>query len=333
MNGERHLRASLGGASDIALLTAIFAIVVWFWTLSQRSAAPDLPTSCLATTDLPLTPAGGMVRMDGGRFKMGSDDVRAEEAPSRETKVEPFWIDRHDVTNAQFGRFVRETGYVTLAERHSGAQPPASLVFRTPTSVKNLSDLGQWWTMIHGADWRHPEGPGSSIAGRMHHPVVHVASADAASYATWAGRQLPTEAQWEFAARGGRDGDDFTWGNEPDNDAAPQANVWRGVFPVLNAGSNGFKGTSPVGCFPANGYGLYDMVGNVWQWTRDAWTPDHATAPASSTSRVIKGGSFLCATNFCLRYRPGARQPGDADTGASHIGFRTVLAVDGTKRN
>jgi formylglycine-generating enzyme len=209
--------------------------------------------------------------------------------------------------------------------------------------------VSQWWRVEPGANWRHPEGPGSDLVHRQNHPVVHVSHEDAAAYAAWAGRTLPTEAQWEFAARGGRDGDAFVWGSEPDRDDAPQANYWRGVFPVLNLGSKGFKGTSPVGCFPANGYGLYDMAGNVWQWTQDPWATGHqlsksvnrqpvsfatssqrfskavSVAEMSASHYVIKGGSFLCAANFCMRYRPAARQPGDASSGASHIGFRTVL--------
>ena len=287
-----------------------------------------------------------------GRFTMGSEQFRPEEAPLRETAVEGFWIDTHDVTNAQFTRFVRETGYVTTAERKttgSGA-PTGALLFRAPETVRDLQDVGQWWRIEPGANWRHPDGPGSDLGGRQNHPVVHVSHADAQAYAAWAGRALPTEAQWEYAARGGRDGDPFVWGAEADSDDAPKANYWRGVFPVLNTGSKGFKGTSPVGCFPPNGFGLYDMAGNVWQWTRDAWAMPARTAGSTSvrqsaglattgqtfgtavsrvekaaSSYVIKGGSFLCAANFCMRYRPAARQPGDASTGAAHIGFRTVL--------
>jgi sulfatase modifying factor 1 len=316
---------------------------------------PRLPDACLATNDNPGKPSAGMQWIPAGRFAMGSDRFRREEAPVRETSVDGFWIDTHDVTNAQFARFVRETGYVTMAERvTAGGALAGSLLFSAPENVRDLRDVSQWWRIEPGANWRHPEGSGSDLAHRQHHPVVHVSHEDAQAYARWAGRTLPTEAQWEHAARGGREGDTFVWGSEPDSDDAPQANYWRGVFPVLNLGSKGFKGTSPVGCFPPNGFGLYDMAGNVWQWTRDAWVKELSTAAlklnalvkpqavslaapsrpfsavagageAPASSYVIKGGSFLCAANFCMRARPAARQPGDASSGASHIGFRTVL--------
>jgi formylglycine-generating enzyme len=305
---------------------------------------------CLAASDRPGTPDAGMQWIAGGRFAMGSEQFRAEEAPVRDAFVEGFWIDTHDVTNAQFARFVRETGYVTTAERITAASgvPAGSMLFSAPRDVRDGQDIRQWWRVEQGANWRNPEGPGSDLSHRQYHPVVHVSYEDAEAYARWAGRTLPTESQWEFAARGGRDGDAFIWGAEPDTDEAPKANHWRGIFPVLNHGSKGYKGTSPVGCFPANGFGLYDMAGNVWQWTRDTWTDSHhpgksarrlqmsVAANAQQTSRaanaerpaqfyVIKGGSFLCATNVCMRYRPAARQPGDGSSGASHIGFRTVL--------
>ena len=302
-------------------------------------AAPEV---CLAADDRPQAPGTGMVLIPGGRFKMGSEDFRPEEAPIRNATVESFWIDSHDVTNAQFARFAAETGYVTVSERAPAAAPdaqaigpgrpassPGSWVFVQPAEIRNLEDIGQWWKFVPGANWRHPEGPGSDLDGRQNHPAVQVAFEDAEAYARWAGRMLPTEEQWEFAARGGRDGEIYAWTAEQDSDDEPQANHWRGVFPILNLGSKGYKRTSPVGCFPANGYGLYDIVGNVWQWTRSFWTADHlpATAPApQELTYVIKGGSFLCAPNFCMRYRPAARQPGDGTVGAQHIGFRTVLA-------
>ena len=316
---------------DWVMALCLVALAVPGWRWWQAPQELQLPEVCLSIGDGPPSPASGMVRITGGRFMMGSEDFRAEEAPVREATVGTFWIDAHDVTNAQFARFVRDTGYVTLAEHATQGQPAGSLVFVTPQEIRDLQDLGQWWKFIPGANWRHPEGPGSDIAHRQNHPVVHVAFEDASAYARWSGRTLPTEAQWELAARGGLEGKSYTWGNEPEPDGEPQGNYWRGIFPVLNLGSKGFKGTSPVGCFPANGYGLYDMTGNVWQWTRDAWTPDHdqsssAARPAAhAESQVIKGGSFLCATNFCLRYRPAARQPGESGGGASHIGFRTVF--------
>ncbi|MDE2361701.1 MAG: formylglycine-generating enzyme family protein [Hyphomicrobiales bacterium] len=282
-----------------------------------------------------------MVRIPAGAFRMGSEDFRPEEAPTAQISVPGFWIDAHDITNAQFARFVRETGYVTLAEREGrnadgSRRPPGAWVFAEPDEVKNLEDISQWWTFVDGADWRHPEGPRSNLDGRQNHPVVQVAIEDAEAYARWAGHRLPTEAEWEFAARGGRDGAPYVWGDEPDSDDAPKANRWRGVFPTLDLGSKGFKRTSPVGCFPANGYGLYDMAGNVWQWTSSAWSEDHRITDASAragegaASYVIKGGSFLCAPNFCARYRPAARQPGDTAGGAVHIGFRTALSASPT---
>ena len=314
--------------------------------LAGTLAAPHLnshapPQACLAVDDRPQAPGAGMVLIPGGRFRMGSEDYRAEEAPRREVAVDSFWIDSHDVTNAQFARFVTETGYVTVSERTpsgaTDAQPPASgrpvnvagaWVFVQPTEIHDLEDISQWWKFVPGANWRHPEGPGSDLDGRQNHPVVEVAFEDAEAYARWAGRMLPTEEQWEYAARGGRDGDIDETGAEHDSDDATKSNHWRGIFPILNFGSKGYKRTSPVGCFPANGYGLYDIVGNVWQWTRSRWTPDHQSGPASArqASYTIKGGSFLCAPNFCMRYRPAARQPGDGTVGAQHIGFRTVLA-------
>jgi len=300
-----------------------------------RAGALSLPETCIASSDAPEQPGAGMVFIAAGHFEMGSETYRREEAPVRKSSAEGFWIDSHDVTNAQFARFVEETGYVTVAERTgmpNGKSQPGSFVFVAPDEIADLADASQWWKFVPGANWRHPEGPASTIAQRMFHPVVQIAYEDAEAYARWAGHSLPTETQWEFAARGGLDGAAFNWGNQDESGDAPKANHWRGIFPTLNLGSNGFKGTSPVGCFPANGYGLYDMAGNVWQWTQDRWhgrdESGSVSAPtkASHQFRVIKGGSFLCAVNYCMRYRPAARQPGDVSVGASHIGFRTVLA-------
>jgi sulfatase modifying factor 1 len=293
----------------------------WLWSAVADHAPPE---TCLTVDDA----ATQMVWIAGGDFTLGSETFRAEEAPMRKTNVAGFWIDAHDVTNAQFARFVLETGYVTVAERGgSDGAGPGSFVFVRPSAVTDLQDIDQWWKFVAGADWRHPEGPGSDLSGRRNHPVVHVAFEDAEAYARWAGHRLPTEAEWEFAARGGREGEPFTWGEAPDTDEQPQANHWRGSFPTIDLGSKGYKGTSPVGCFPANSYGLYDMVGNVWQWTSDRWTNDHDAADTSDQDHVIKGGSFLCAPNFCMRYRPAARQPGAAGGGTAHIGFRTVLST------
>jgi formylglycine-generating enzyme len=329
---------SIAAGCTVAVLAGSFAAR---WLNGQ----PTAPEACLATGDQPETPGAGMVLIPAGRFKMGSEDFRPEEAPVREAAVESFWIDSHDVTNAQFAKFVAETGYVTVSERApplalntpsvtpDADRPvglPGSWVFVQPSEIRNIDDIGQWWKFVAGANWRHPEGPGSDLKGRQNHPVVHVAFEDAEAYARWAGRTLPTEEQWEFAARGGRDGEIYVWNAEQDSDDKPQANHWRGIFPILNLGSKGYKRTSPVGCFPANFYGLYDIVGNVWQWTRSSWTPDQqplASSAPHETTYTIKGGSFLCAPNFCMRYRPAARQPGDGTVGAQHIGFRTVLAT------
>lgn len=320
---------------------AVIAIAGATWALRAYdigSASPALPEACIAASDQPEAPGAGMVFIAGSPFMMGSEDYRLEEAPRRQLAAAGFWIDSHDVTNAQFARFVRETGYLTVAERPrnlAGDPRPGSFVFVAPVDVADLDDPAQWWRFVPGADWRHPEGPHSGIANRMNHPVVQVAYEDAQAYVRWTGHSLPSETQWELAARGGLDSARFNWGNQEDSDEAPQSNHWRGIFPTLNLGSKGYKGTSPVGCFPPNGYGLYDMAGNVWQWTLDSWQGRASSGSVAtpvdlrSQFRVIKGGSYLCAANFCMRYRPAARQPGDASIGTSHIGFRTVLAFSG----
>jgi formylglycine-generating enzyme required for sulfatase activity len=237
---------------------------------------------------------------------MGSDEFYPEEAPVRRVAVEGFWIDAHPVTVAEFRRFVLATGYVTVAQRTPDAEP-GSLVFRPTPGPVPLDDYRRWWHYVPGARWDRPEGPGSDADAR--HPVTHVAFEDAAAYAAWAGAALPTETEWEYAARGGLDGARFAWG---DDDDPALANRWVGEFPW-----RGHRGTSPVGAHPANGYGLYDMTGNVWEWTADPL--DH---PAR---RAIKGGSHLCSPSYCLRYRPAARQSQDVDTSTSHLGFRCVV--------
>jgi sulfatase modifying factor 1 len=299
-----------------------------------------------------------MVRIPGGVFKMGSNDFYSEERPTHNVEVDGLWMDEHPVTVTEFRTFVKTTGYVTLAERpldaadYPDAEPdllvPGSLVFDSPGHPVDLRDASNWWTYRPGAQWRYPEGPGSTLHGRDRHPVTHIAPEDAEAYATWIGKTLPTEAEWEFAARGGLDGATFVWGNEFAPKGKMMANTWQGEFPWQNLGTDGFEGTSPVKSFPPNGYGLYDMAGNVWEWTSDFFTTfkgfepaccvpknPRATSPESSLvvgepgaqipRKVIKGGSYLCAPNYCLRYRPAARQGEATDTSTSHIGFRCVI--------
>jgi formylglycine-generating enzyme required for sulfatase activity len=312
-------------------------------TAPPKAEAKPAPCVTAAVVPAPAPDKGGV-------FTQGAAPQRPEEGPPRETRVDSFWIDRTEVTNAQFARFVSATGYVTLAERPldpkayptlSGDQlKPSAIVFMgdRPEAIRN-----GWWQVVQGANWREPEGPGSSIAGKENHPVVQIAYDDALAYARWLGRDLPTEAEWEYAARGGLKGAAYSWGDQPLDMNKPQANVWQGPFPEVDAGADGYKAeTAPVGCFPANGYGLHDMAGNVWEWTKDWYRPnldptqianpagpprDRAFTPASPDEkrRVIKGGSFLCADNFCFRYRPPARESGVTDTGSDHTGFRTVL--------
>lgn len=274
----------------------------------------------------------GMVALPGGRFKMGSDRFYREERPLRDAEVGPFAILRHEVTNAQFAAFVAATGYKTVAERPLDAKQfptlprdkllPGSLVFRQPDHVRDMVDLSQWWAWTPGAHWRAPEGPGSSIRGRENHPVVHIAFEDAMAYARWARQDLPTEAEWEYAARGGLAEADYTWTEQQRKQSIkPLANHWQGLFPVKNLNEDGYSGTAPVGCFVPNGFGLFDMAGNVWEVTKDEYAD--ANGPYVGM-KVAKGGSFLCADNFCGRYRPAARTPHGIDTGMQHVGFRTV---------
>ena len=301
-----------------------------------------------------------VVDLPGGVFTMGSDDHYPEEAPAHPVRVDAFSIEPVAVTNERFAAFVAATGYVTVAERpldpgdYPGAPAanlqPGSLVFTPTDGPVDLRHLSQWWTWTPGASWRHPEGPSSSIKRLADHPVVHVAHEDAAAYADWAGLSLPTEAEWEYAARGGLDGQPFTWGAEARPDDRIMANTWDGLdFPWRSTGESGYLRTAPVATFPANGFGLFDMAGNVWEWTDDWWTTRHPDAAGSACCapsnprggdreasydpaqpqfrvgrKVIKGGSHLCADSYCLRYRPAARRPQMIDTGMSHVGFRCV---------
>jgi sulfatase modifying factor 1 len=296
----------------------------------------------LSVNLLPMQTRDGMVAVAGGELVMGSDAFYPEERPVHRVAVQAFRIDARPVTVGQFRRFVKETGYVTVAERppdpdtYPDADPallvPGSLVFRPARGPVDLSDYRAWWSYTPGACWSCPEGPGSDTYTRGRHPVTHVAFEDADAYAAWAGKALPTEAEWEYAARGGLVGKAFTWGDELAPEGRMLANFWQGEFPWQNLLSDGYAGTSPVAAFPANGYGLYDMAGNVWEWTEDRYEGSHADTPCCGPPaderiprRVIKGGSHLCAPNYCLRFRPAARQGEAVDTSTSHIGFRCVL--------
>jgi formylglycine-generating enzyme required for sulfatase activity len=284
----------------------------------------------------------GMAWIPGGSFRMGSQDFYPEERPVRDAVVDDFWIDDHPVTVAEFRRFVKATGYMTLAERppDPSAYPdveasrlvPGSLVFHPTSGPVSLEDHRAWWTYVPGACWHSPEGRGSNTYTRARHPVVHIAHEDALAYARWAGKALPSEAEWERAARGGLDGATFAWGDEHRPDGRYMANTWQGEFPWSDLGLDGHVGTSPVGAFPANGYGLSDVTGNVWEWTADDFpiqpVPGACCAPgpgAELPRKVIKGGSHLCAPNYCLRFRPAARQAQAIDSSTSHLGFRCVL--------
>jgi formylglycine-generating enzyme required for sulfatase activity len=300
-----------------------------------------------------------MAWIPGGTFAMGSTEHYPEEAPVRETTVEGFWMDEHPVTNLEFMRFVKATGHVTVAElppdpaQYPGAKDdklqPGSIVFKRSSAPVDLTNPYNWWDWRAGADWRHPEGPGSNIGGRERHPVVHVAYSDAEAYARWAGKELPTEAEWEFAARGGIEGAQFAWGDDFMPKGKSMANTWQGEFPYENLLVDGYEGTSPVGTFPANGYGLVDIIGNVWEWTTDWYTASHqAETPCCGADpreasidpndlsaiprRVMKGGSHLCAPNYCRRYRPAARMAQAIDTSTCHLGFRCIMRRNGGGR-
>ena len=299
-----------------------------------------------------------MAWIPGATFTMGSEQHYPEERPAHPVKVDGFYIDRRPVTNAEFRRFVEATGHVTFAERAPTREDypdaldellvPGSAVFFKPTRRVDLSDCSQWWQYVPGADWRHPEGPETTIEDRLDHPVVHVAYSDVEAFAAWAGKSLPSEAEWELAARGGLDGTAYAWGDELCPGGRWMANTWQGEFPWQNLESDGFDRTSPVGSFPPNGYGLLDMIGNVWEWTSDWFSPKHPApkrpccAPVNPRGgtrdgsveravdprrprKVLKGGSFLCAPNYCLRYRPAARIPETIDTTTCHVGFRCVI--------
>jgi formylglycine-generating enzyme required for sulfatase activity len=336
--------------------------------LTAQSAPPAQPA---APADHPPGPPG-MVWIPGGEFTMGSVDplARPDESPRHRVRVDGFWMDATEVTNAQFAEFVQATGYKTVAERAVDWEElkkqvapgtpkppdamllPGSLVFTPPGQPVPLDNIGAWWTWTTGADWRHPQGPSSSIEGKGSDPVVQVAYEDAVAYCAWAGKRLPTEAEWEFAARGGLDGKRNVWGDEPVDPS--RCNTWQGHFPDVNSAADGHVRRAPVKTYPPNGYGLYDMAGNVWEWCSDLYRPDtyarrvlqlgegavavNPTGPTSSLdprnltapeSRVHRGGSFLCCDSYCASYRPSARMACSPDTGLEHLGFRAVMTAEG----
>jgi formylglycine-generating enzyme required for sulfatase activity len=320
----------------------------------QNAAQVNLPQGIASTA--------GMVLIEGGTFLMGADNEqgRRDEYPKHQVKVKSFYMDTHEVTNAQFRKFVEATGYVTTAEKKPDWEelkkqlPPgtpkpsedllvaSSLVFSPPAQQIQLTNAAQWWSWVAGADWRHPDGPASSIAGKDKHPVVHISWDDAMAYCQWAGKRLPTEAEWEWAARGGKKENIYPWGNEPIDQGKIKANSWQGQFPHNNTKKDAFYGLSPVGTFAPNGYGLYDMAGNVWEWCSDWYHAsyyqtvsngaDNPQGPTSSfdpedptvPKKVVRGGSYLCNDSYCSGYRVAARMKSSRDTGLSHTGFRCV---------
>lgn len=305
-----------------------------------------------------------MIRVPGGSYLMGSDRHYAEEAPAHRVTVDPFWIDATPVTNAQFRAFVQATGYVTWAEippdakDYPGAKPgmlkAGGLVFTPPRHAVDLKDWRQWWSFTFGAQWRRPYGKGSHVGGLDDHPVVQIAFQDAEAYAAWAGKKLPTEAEWEFAARGGLEAAEFAWGDEFTPGGRHMANTWQGAFPHENLKTDGWARTSPVESYPPNSYGIHDMIGNVWEWTTDWYATrhqadatkaccipanprgasreqsHHANDPLAIPRKVLKGGSHLCAPVYCRRYRPAARHAEPIDTSTSHLGFRCIKRTSGT---
>jgi sulfatase modifying factor 1 len=311
----------------------------------------------------PASAPSGMLWIPEGTFLMGSDHHYAEEAPAHNVRVDGFWMDRHTVTNREFRRFVDATGYVTVAERpadladYPGADPamlvPSSIVFEKAPRRVDLRDHYNWWRYVPGADWRHPRGPSSSLQGLWDHPVVQVSFEDAEAYAAWAGKSLPTEAEWERAARGGREGLEYVWGDELTPGGKPMANTWQGEFPWQNLVEDGYEWTAPVGSFPPNDFGLYDMAGNVWQWTTD-WYQEHGKIKKACCTidnprgaareesldpqmpnvriprKVIKGGSYICALNYCRRYRPAARMAQEVNSATCHIGIRCIVRGTGS---
>lgn len=326
----------LAGPRQAQLRISTIGLALWLMS-SYLSAAEKSPTNC---EHADYQPENALVYVAGGEFEMGSDAFYPEERDAHRVIIDEFWISRFEVSNLEFLAFVTSTNYKTVAERYLDQEhypdlppeqrEPGSVVFLKPRLQQDR--MGNWWHFIQGANWRHPEGPNSNIEGRMRHPVVHIAYEDALAYATWKGHELPTEAQWEYAAR--------TADNNNVRMQPTEANTWQGLFPMINLKDDGFEHRAPVGCFEANEQGLHDMIGNVWEWTSDRYFPAHNYSDKQKTPegfdptqpgiavQAIKGGSFLCAPNFCQRYRPTARHAQDSTLGTSHIGFRTVLNRD-----
>ena len=349
----RPLRARQSAIVCLGLAVAVGVFVLLRSLLgSVRDAKVSVP---VAPSAQPGEAPPGLAWIKGGTFWMGGNDATTTDAePLHMVSVDGFWMDRTEVTNGQFSEFVKATGYVTVAERKPdpkdfpgvplGALLPGSAVFLPPKTPVSLENHLQWWDYVPGASWREPEGPGSSIEGLDDFPVVHVCFDDAEAYARWAGKRLPTEAEWEFAARGGLDRNRYVWGNAREPDGKPQLNNWQGRFPIQNLASDGFARLAPVGSYPPNGFGLFDMAGNVWEWCSDWYRPGYETSgagpvknpsgPSSSDDpsepgvpkRVQRGGSFLCSDEYCTRYLPGARGKGEPGSAASHVGFRCVVS-------
>ena len=376
---RRHKRrqpSSRGGRANRMLVTLTLAVIggVGWWIYTSRTPAPAGISTVAAfqpTVENTRSPAGqsapGMVWIPGGEFSMGAAEspgmnmvgmeATTDSRPIHRVYVDGFWMDTTEVTNAQFAKFVEATGYVTIAERVPRAEdfpgaPPENLVagavvFSPPAHPVPLNNHLQWWSYVKHADWRHPDGPESSLAGRVQYPVVQIAYDDAVAFATWAGKRLPTEAEWEFAARGGLSGKLYPWGDEFTSGGHAMANTFQGHFPDRDAGEDGHGGIGPVALFAPNGYGLYDVAGNVWEWTSDWYRPDYYRQLASAggvahnprgpdtpfdpsepteKKRVHRGGSFLCTDQYCSRYMVGTRGKGEGSTGTNHVGFRLVKA-------
>ena len=333
----------------VSLAALLLVLAAWLWWSADKAQehARQEPLQCALPAQPPSAAHPGMVWVPGGTLQLG-DTVYREELPVRNVAVQGFWMDRTEVTNAQFAAFVQATGYVTVAEQavdakaHPELAPdlrlPGAVVFISPNDLVGGGNPAQWWRYLPGANWRHPGGQPTSIQGRELFPVVNLTYRDALAYAQWARRTLPSEAQWEWAARGA------AAPSETEHAQPAQANTWQGLFPVRNLAEDGFVGLAPVGCYAPNALGLFDMLGNVWEITRDLYLPNHNTlapevetadyaglrpAGGAAASHVIKGGSFLCAPNYCMRYRPGARQAQEDDLAVSHLGFRTILQAPG----